>query len=1066
MEIALVVELARRMAEGLGEAHGKGLVHRDLKPTNVMVTPAGQVKILDFGLAKEIWQRHPAAEVSADDLTSRGMLVGTVHAMSPEQAGGGAVDHRSDLFAFGSMLYEMLSGTAPFRGPTVLDTLRRVMTLRPPSIQERVDGVPPALARLLDRLLQKEPDQRPQSALQVAAELARIGRTLGTSTPPTSTPRPSAAALGDRSSRVAADPDLPTSHHPSPGALFPERPEDPRRPAGGSPVPRRSHWTLVESLGEGGFGEVWLARHKSGREGVFKFCFEAERLRALKREVTLFRLLRETLGEHRNIARLLDWDFEEAPYFLEMEYSAGGSLELWARRRGGLGEVPLPVRLALVAEVADALAAAHSVGVLHKDVKPQNVLVAHDADGRPLAQLTDFGIGLLTDPEQLGEQGFTVQGFTASLVDAASSTGGGTVRYMAPELLEGKPATIQADIYALGVLLYQMVVGDFGRAFASGWRREIDDEFLIDDIAACVDGAPEHRLASAGELAARLRSLEERRAQRQAAARKQREQSRNRRRWRLLKTAAAVASLLLVLVSFFAYQTLQAKGREEQARAESERRRRQAEKLIDFMLGDLRQELQPIGKLDLLDQVGDRAMEYFADVPEGELTPEEMASYAKALHQIGQVRFARGRIVEATEAFAEGLAMAQRLATRDQNNTVWQFELGQSHFWLGFLHWKERDLDAAIEQFEAYRRISEALVSRNPQNEDWQLELAYSHSNIGSVLEERGQPAQAAVELNASAQIMERLSAGKGDGHPLLVESAHVIAKLGRSLQSQGHLAEAQTRYQEHLNLIERASTAAPEDMQRLRFLGIAHSHLGDLAWHLGDLDATTAHYQTSLHIMARVAGNDPENLVWKAELALHHNKLGRAFLAAGDLKTARRHLEQDQALVQTLLQSDPTHGPWQLAQGRSRFAWARFWFTAARLDLAHREAIAALETLQGLNDGTLSREETLWAVFAGWFLGEIETTRGNLKNARRTHENALRAARSFVEQYRQPLHLDLLARLLVALDQHSEAQPLIAELYEIGYRQPDFLTFAVARSPDGEPGDLPLTSRRNRVRE
>ncbi|MEO1369611.1 MAG: winged helix-turn-helix domain-containing protein, partial [Acidobacteriota bacterium] len=148
------------------------------------------------------------------------------------------------------------------------------------------------------------------------------------------------------------------------------------RPGPGVPVPQRPHWALVDKLGEGGFGEVWLSQHaKTKDRRVFKFCFEAERLKALQREVTLLRLLKEALGDRDDIVHLLDWNFEEAPYFLEMEHTAAGSLETWADARGGISAVPLADRLELVAQTADALAAAHSVGVLHKDVKPGNILV-------------------------------------------------------------------------------------------------------------------------------------------------------------------------------------------------------------------------------------------------------------------------------------------------------------------------------------------------------------------------------------------------------------------------------------------------------------------------------------------------------------------------------------------------------------------------------------------------------------------------------------------------------------------------------------------------------------------
>ncbi|HYH47412.1 MAG TPA: protein kinase, partial [Thermoanaerobaculia bacterium] len=185
------------------------------------------------------------------------------------------------------------------------------------------------------------------------------------------------------------------------------------RPGPGQEIPRRAGWTLERKLGLGGFGEVWLAGQRdTGEKRAFKFCYEATRLRALQREVTLFRLLKETLGDREEIVRILDWSFDEAPYFLECEYVEGGDLVDWAAERGGIGEIPLAERLEIAAQVADALAAAHSVGVLHKDVKPQNVLVTRDRQGRPRAKLTDFGIAQVLDHQALLAQGITVLGMT------------------------------------------------------------------------------------------------------------------------------------------------------------------------------------------------------------------------------------------------------------------------------------------------------------------------------------------------------------------------------------------------------------------------------------------------------------------------------------------------------------------------------------------------------------------------------------------------------------------------------------------------------------------------------
>jgi serine/threonine-protein kinase len=141
------------------------------------------------------------------------------------------------------------------------------------------------------------------------------------------------------------------------------------RPAIGLALPGSPHWIIEKKLGEGGFGEVWLARHdKAKTVRVFKFCFDIERLRALKREVVLFRLLKEAVGDRRDIAAVKDWRFEEAPYFIEMEYTPEGNLGDWAEQQGGIDKVPLPQRLAIISGIARALAAAHSVGILHKDI--------------------------------------------------------------------------------------------------------------------------------------------------------------------------------------------------------------------------------------------------------------------------------------------------------------------------------------------------------------------------------------------------------------------------------------------------------------------------------------------------------------------------------------------------------------------------------------------------------------------------------------------------------------------------------------------------------------------------
>lgn len=349
----------------------------------------------------------------------------------------------------------------------------------------------------------------------------------------------------------------------------------------GDPVPGRDQWRLTRKLDVSLSSEVWLSEHiKTGDRRVFKFAADGVRLQALKREVTLARFLQESLGGRPTFVRVLEWNFEQAPFYIESEYG-GVDLNEWAESQGGLSAIPFTVRLRVLIDVARALASAHEIGVLHKDLKPANILIA-PADPGWQIRVVDFGSGSLLEPGRLDQYGITNLGFSAGEGPVT-----GTPLYVAPEVLAGQSPTALADVYALGVILYQLAVGDFRKPLSAGWESDVADPLIREDIAAAACGDPRRRLNSVAVLADRLEALDRRRTERgelEAAtararvAEQQLARAQARRPW-------AVAAMLLLLTGLAAALLLYRDAAEERTRAN--RQQEIAESVNRFLANDL-----------------------------------------------------------------------------------------------------------------------------------------------------------------------------------------------------------------------------------------------------------------------------------------------------------------------------------------------------------------------------------------------------------------------------------------------------------------------------------------------
>ncbi|HSI11181.1 MAG TPA: winged helix-turn-helix domain-containing protein [Chthoniobacter sp.] len=449
----------------------------------------------------------------------------------------------------------------------------------------------------------------------------------------------------------------------------------------GDIVPGRPNWQLTEKLDVGGFGDVWIARNaKTQEQRVFKFCSDEVRLSALKRESTLFRVLRETLGEHAPIPALLEWQFEIPPYYTEAE-RWGVDLSAWARNLGGLNQVPVDQRLDILALTADVLTTVHSVGVIHKDLKPQNILVQEQADLIQV-RLCDFGTGFLLDSPAHEGLDITRIGFTHTVSHV------GTQGYIAPELLAGGKPSIESDVYSLGVLLYQLVVGDW-RHPAFGWEADIDDELLRQDIADCLHRDPSRRPRSALLVAQGIRSLPERRAERDRQRRDAQirleltrsvERARARRPWIIAASAAMIAA---VLVSSWQLR------RAQRAAAIAEENEAVAQSIADFLTQDIVRQASPDygGKID-------------------------MPLKAAVLSSIPKINERVGKNVSAVAALSQSLAEALGTLSAPADAAKLAHEAADLYSRL-YGPDDRRTLSAAVDEF-SYRVLTEAAEALAP----------------------------------------------------------------------------------------------------------------------------------------------------------------------------------------------------------------------------------------------------------------------------------------------------------------------------------------------------------------
>jgi len=790
------------------------------------------------------------------------------------------------------------------------------------------------------------------------------------------------------------------------------------------------------------------ARHRLSSDAKARFLREAQILSRL---------------DHPNICKIHDFIEGEDRDYLVLELVRGRDLAVVLR--DGLDSSR---HLAIARQIADVLVAAHAEGVVHRDLKPANVMLTDSGEVKVL----DFG---LARPERTVALARPPPGFESAVDPApeqvsnetAEGSGDGAPRppsedrtlsfpaspgsatphaeprtvlgavmgtptYMSPEQARGDEVTTASDMYSFGLLLQALFTGS--EPNPPDATRE---ELLRRAVAA--DTLPVTGLdADLTRLIERLKSpaAAARPTAVEAAARLGWIADRPRRRAKWLVAAAALV-LLVAGGLKYTFDLRRERTIAVEARNDAELRRGQAENLIGFMLGDLRQKLEPVGRLDVLDDVGGKALEYFASLPDDELTDAELLSRSKALYQIGEVRIAQGDLTAAEGPLRQSLALAEELSARDPNDGARLFGVGQSQFWVGYVHWLQGDLGATLRHYQEYLAISQRLSALDPENLDWRQELAYGHTNLGAVYEAQGDLDRALEAIRLSNGIKRQLVAAD-PGNPAREGSlAEGFSWLASTLLSAGRISESLEAYRTGLDIRKRLARGDPLNTDFSYRLSISHGWVGDLSLMSGAVDAALEHQKKALAIAQGLVAHDPSNLDWRRELAVDHAGIGEALLEAGRPQPARVEVETAVRLLAELVENDPSNEDWrqQLATCHQKHAAVLLATgrVAASVDAA-REALSVFGSLEANH----SRLRLISQTYI--LLGRGFERSGRPDEATTAWKRALEILEPLGTENPPPQLLDPWARALLHLGRIEEAAPIVASLTENGYARPDFV--------------------------
>ena len=523
---------------------------------------------------------------------------------------------------------------------------------------------------------------------------------------------------------------------------------------------------------------------------------------------------------------------------------------------------------------------------------------------------------------------------------------------------------------------------------------------------------------------------------------RRRELQRRNRRW------AAVAALSLVVMTATSLLALEATFQRNLA----ERRRAQAESLVAFMLGNLRTELQPIGRLDLLDMIGKRALAYYSSQDPNSLDSDSLERRARALRLIGQVDNLRGHLDAALSVFKQASATTARLLALKPDDPQRIYDHAQSVSWVAYIDWQRGDLERAEIEYRHYRSLAEHLVRIDPGNPKWQGEVGDANVNLGSSLLNQNKTEAASEAFRKAVSVYVRLA----DEFPHDADRQYLMGQtrgwLADAELNLGQFKDAYRQRRTELAVYEKILRTDPGNTDARSGLVTSNQGLAHVAISRGDLDAARDRLRTAIKIAHELVPRDPGNTFWQEIEASAYVTLGEVLYDRSEVEAASKAVASAERIAHALVKKDSSVIAWQTGLlARSELLRARLDARgnrhAAALALA-RKVAAKLDSLPAKKQQTATVRNMI--LDTRLFLGDELHALGRDGSAEAWND-VLTIAKADPGE-RTPATLTAMATAYARLGRMGEARRIVLRVEKTGYRAPDFMKLKALIS--GKPAE------------